>query len=169
MASGELSLLFVPPILLAIVLIGASLLRAGVSLTNSMLGPEEPIELPRQQHEVQTGDALQVTKDLNPYSAPASYAAPLNPLSTTVVPEPGRVKACGIVLAHVLNSGLIHIVFIRLMATLLVGFLVAPILYRFLLPTTFGKAAIVYVFQVLIALVIGIGLGTFALLSSVMA
>jgi len=148
------------------VLIGAILFRAGVSLANKVLGPQA-IELSDKEQPVgETFINAPVAKNANPYAAPASPSAKLSQANTAAIPEPNMGKACGIVLVHALIAGMINFfVYLLLqdslaasLANLILGFLLATSVYSAMLPTTFGRAALVYVFQMLIALAIGIGI-----------
>ena len=167
MAVGLFSLLFVPLGILLVVLIGAILFRAGVSMANKVLGPQK-LETSDQQLSIgETIGNVPVVKDSTPYSAPASSLATPSQITTTAIPEPSMGKACGIVLVQALVSGLVNFVLALLLqnigptgegVVLLASFLVAVAIYSAMLPTTFGKASLVYVFQILIAVAIAIGI-----------
>jgi len=152
-------------------LIGAVFLRAGISLANRTLGPIK-VEFPQQPQSLpdQFGVADPVVSidepivdNSNPYASPASYTAPPRDVVTYAIPEPAFGKATGIVLIQSLVAGVINFVAAVLLerhvdgsiifvAILFVNFLVASIVYTLMLPTSYGKAVLVCMFQALVIL-----------------
>ena len=88
----------------------------------------------------------------------------------TAIPEPDFGRACLIALVatgigFVLNlvagivSGIVGLPqFLVSLLNLVIGYVVAAKVYESMLPTTFGRASLVYVFQVLITIVIAVGI-----------
>ncbi|MDB2686048.1 hypothetical protein N9Y42_02450 [Mariniblastus sp.] len=119
--------------------------------------------------------SVSVNTDSNPYAAPQSYGTPAKSGSATkfAIPEPNFGKACGIVLLHFLASGVINVMFsmapiepmFGIISLIAVGFIAAMLIYAAMLPTTLGKAAVVYLFQLLLMIVVAGGLiGLFAVI-----
>jgi len=96
--------------------------------------------------------------DINPYAAPQNYGSPVKANGTIglAIPEPSFGKACGIVFLHSFALLVINILFgmmglgapIDSLVGILVGFVLAVFLYGAMLPTTPGRAAVIYLFQI---------------------
>lgn len=112
-------------------------------------------------------ESIETSSDSNPYAAPTKYGTPAiaNTATTDVIPVPKYSKACMIVLFHGLTAGFINSMVKstaasvsggepQIFLSLIVGFMVAIILYRWMLSTTVGKAAVIYIFQVLLLCVL---------------
>ena len=156
-------------------LVGAVLLRAAVALANKILGPQAAPDPNPSFAENHQHDSPGVTDPANPYSAPAMAATATEATGATLaIPTPTFGKALGIaavlsILGFVISFGAGVIgqaspavdLVVRI-GSLGVNFLTASLVFTKLLPTTFRRAALVYVMYLVIAGLIGgalIGLG----------
>ena len=163
--------------LFVIVLIGSVFLRAAVSLANRTMGPQN-VEFPDQpKSSSQFGGAESVASsdeplvdNSNPYAAPATYAVPSQQVTTRAIPEPDFNKAAAIMLVQTLVAGVINFFVGGLMARnvhdgivfvtiLFVNFLVASIVYTLMLPTSYGRAVLVCVFQAVVVMLTAVFFG----------
>ena len=165
-----------------VVAVGAVFLRGGVWLANKVFSPvprplQPPIDLPSdflEEEKPTSGNpfakpmgstSVRTTTDSNPYAAPQSYGSLAKVPNTTpkAIPEPNFGKACGInfilfLIAFGFNfvvaslGGLIAAQIIGL----IFGFFVAVLIYGAMLPTTPGKAAVVYLFQLLLIFAVAV-------------
>lgn len=113
--------------------------------------------------------------DSNPYTAPINYGTPAKAArrnTKLAIPEPAYSHACGITLVQGLVSSLINFVVLGVapmeigpILSIGTGFVVAVFVYGLMLPTTAGKAVVIYLFQILIViaimLVLGVGIAGF--------
>lgn len=146
-------------------LIGAVLIRAAVSVVNKILGPgEAPLS---DAPFVGTGriESYAPSDSSNPYSTPSQTAhAPDNgPLA---VPEPSFGRAVAIALVATILGFAVNF-FLGVisppelavavsLASLALNFVIVSFVFSQMLPTSFGKAAFIYVMYIAIALVVGI-------------
>ena len=162
--------LVIPLLLAAVVIVGALMLRAAVSLANKMLPSE-------RREPSQTQDELPIeytpsapSNDINPFAAPnfIEDPVPLTDVIVPAIPEPNFGRACGIVSATAVT------IFVAMIATselgllrldigpainLLLSFSISLFIYSLMLPTTFARAALLCVLTVVISLAISISIG----------
>ena len=149
-------LLFVLPIVL---LLGAVILRGGVSFANKCL----PKERPRYYDE----DDEEDYSDWDDYDRPRKRRE-------GKIPEPGLGKAMGIVfvgfIAQLVTAVPLFLMgdmiddepelaLLALLVALPIGFLIASGLRAAMLPTAFGRACLVVLFEYIICIVVGIAVG----------
>lgn len=114
----------------------------------------------------------------NPYATPAvasTSAIPSGPPTRTAIKEPGFGLAIGTVFVSGLVTGVLNFLIgfasreagldplIGGVCSFLIGILITIAIYAGMLSTSFGKAALVYLFYVLIAVAIGIGIAAIVL------
>ena len=146
------------------VVIGAVIFRAAVALANKLLGGEQVTHFAPAG----TEPSSEVIDVSNPYSSPSQPSQTVETL-VGAIPEPGFGRACLIVLiASIIGFVINFLVGFQgnvlpqaavMSLTLLVGFLVSTLIYKWMLPTTLPRAALVYLFQILIILAIALMIG----------
>jgi len=111
--------------------------------------------------------------DGNPFATPAvaaTGAIPSAPGTRNAIKEPDFGKAMGIVFLSGVATGILNFLFglissevrvepiLVIPLNLVLGVLITIFIYAGMLPTTFGKAALVYLFYVLIAIAVAGGI-----------
>lgn len=162
-------IVLMPFLIVFYVLIGAVLLRVSVGISNRILGVKR--DSSRSASVAHFGGAMEsAVDDSNPFAPPAtpSIAIDISRSATEGVPEPRFGSACVIVLA----AGLLSVIagsLIGLLGSLgksstlmiqfnsqVVSFGVAVLVYKTMLPTSAGRAALVYVTQAIIAILVAV-------------
>ncbi len=178
-------LLIIPLMLFLAVAFAAVVYRGACSILNALSG-RQPVPVSADPF---SGDAPKTmpaapTKDVsNPYAAPTVSTPVATSLVATAVPMPSFPKAMGIVLLGGIAQFLMNLFFelvitqiagnaailiIGMIVRLILGWLILAVIGQGLLPTTFGKGALValiynllmIVVAVVIALVLFLGVGT---------
>ena len=165
-------LLIIPVAFLIGVVIGAVFLRASISLANKVFSPEVSGYRPPPRQLPSDNISSAMPDPSNPYAAPSTPMAPAyGGTFRPAIPEPSFGKAMGIVAVAGIVGGVINIVIGLVLqgspelalvggfANLLVGFLVSSTVYSMMLPTSFGRAALVYLFTILIVIAIAVVVG----------
>jgi hypothetical protein len=159
-------ILLAPLVFIFIVLpIAAVFLRAAISLSNRILGASSVsgvrsvVEVPHSAGQPDDGS--------NPYATPGTVTIE-GDLSGGVdpIPEPTFGSACGIVLAtgiltfvvaFVVNflgsAGMVDPLLLQAISQV-IGFGIAIIVNKSMLPTSLGRAALVYLMQIVLAIVV---------------
>lgn len=157
------------------VAIGAVILRAAISLYNKSSGGSSNGNSGKP--------AYPTNQSLNPYDQQAAYGqpkpfAPMPPTLSAGIPEPSFPKAMGIIaVAGIVNAvvsflvgfviGLIGggagvpmqgIQLVAQLVSLVTGFFTMSLVVSGMLPTTFGRAALVTLYYFLICIAIAIGI-----------
>ena len=177
-----MGLLLIIPVMLTIgAVIGAVLLRAGVSMANKLLGsqlvgrePLQPIGPPGtfNPDPVTTTPNPIVetlpTEQGNPYASPAVNAMPVapSPQLQKAIREPSFGHAIGIVFLQLIATTMVNFAIglaipgesTGAILAFVLGFFITTGIYAGMLPTSYGKAFLVYVFVLSISFVVVLGI-----------
>lgn len=157
-------------------LMGAVLLRAAISVANKILGKQPAANETQPFSEPVESLSSEPMDSTNPYSPP-THAATNVASGSTAIPEPNFGFAIVISLAVSLAGGVIGGVFGALtegsevteavgsILSLVLSFVVSAFILSKLLPTTYGRAALVCVIYGLIAFAIFFVVGIIAFLA----
>jgi len=151
--------------------IGAVLLRASIGVTNWLLGAKKSQEIEEDLSEIEipSDDSTRPHDSTNPYESPRSLALTTarRKIGGDAIPEPSFGRACVISLIYIVLPILVIIPFGLLgnagggnpigvqIASQIVGFSVFVMTLIVMLPTSFGRATLIYFVQ--IAIVVGVG------------
>lgn len=154
---------------LVVIPIMAMILRGAASMANRVLGGGQPHQQPPQFEERTSGSSFDPD---NPFAAPQTQTVVhANPNG---VPVPGFGRALGIAFACVISNYVFRFAFaivasrlvgaqaffaIGSAVSLVINFLVWSFLHSWLLPTKFGRAALVVFFEGVIVVVLSIVFG----------
>lgn len=166
-----MALLLLPVFAIAFLVVGAALLRAAVSLANRFLAPIQVVQDATDYHSPLAASDESLADESNPYASPLGDLAPEQTGSTPALPVPSMVYASGIILVQALLTGMWRVLIdgivdppasmaiVVAVGNLFIGFLIASAVYRTMLPTSFGKAMLVYLINILLITVIAVVVG----------
>ncbi len=165
MGAGIGLLICMFPVVLGIgVLVGAVIFRAAVHLANKVVGGRSsgPTNSQFGYSNDSFGSGASSFDESNPFATPMTRTIAVDPSAGYGIPEPTFGRACLIVFVNGLVAFGIGIILgflgvaagvgqgeIRLLSQIL-GIVVAIVVYQAMLPTTIGRAALVWLFQLLI-------------------
>ena len=154
-------------VLVIIVPIAGILLRAGVSFANKLLGPKpvtggsDRAETWADEHATTMSSPVEAagSEPVNPYRTPR-HAESLAVVPVGVIPAPSFGYACGIAFVagfvNLISTGVIEALFspasgglAYIALKLFANVVVYMTIYKFMLPTSFGRAALVWFLQFL--------------------
>jgi len=172
-----IALFIIPIVIIVVSVILAVLLRASISISNKILAPStNEFEERRTEFSPPPSPPNIAPDDGNPFASPTTstprqFEAP-GQIVTQAVPQPNFGRALTITLLHTLIGFGINTAFaIALgdsysLVQIAVGAVVATILYSQMLPTTAGRALLVYFFQLLIMIAIVVAIAVVVFLTA---
>ncbi|HQX50439.1 MAG TPA: hypothetical protein PLR25_11050 [Planctomycetaceae bacterium] len=159
---------FLPVVLAVSVLLGAVLLRASVGIANRILGVRSG---PERIHSAAEFGSISNTgvDESNPFSAPTTQSiAASRTGAVDGIRQPNFLGACGIVFVSTLLSmvagGIVGTIgrlghvkpTMNQLNSQIVGIGITLLIYKIMLPTSVGRAVLLFVLQVLIGIVIAV-------------
>ncbi|MBL8811720.1 MAG: hypothetical protein JNM43_16240 [Planctomycetaceae bacterium] len=164
-----------PFVLIIILVIGAVLLRIAVQITNQVVGNKPSSSNTQFGYQSESyGTSRGMLDESNPFAVPQVQTIAADVSLGTGVPTPDFGRACLIVFVNGLANFAVGVVLglvmgggeARILSQLL-GIGVSIFVYQNMLPTTLGRAALVWLFQFLIVVAIVIVIVVILLMTGV--